>query len=228
MRPAIFVSYSHRDAHLVGPVVALLRASEALVFKDSDNLKAGKRWREQIKGAIGESGTVLVFWCHHASSSHEVRSEYLAAIELGKDVLPVLVDGTPLPLELAEYHYIDFRSVFPHGHAEPPAPPATNRIRWVLPSLGTIAVVAAIISSITLKAPTSSGIPESAAESLLLWLVGLAAFLFFVFAVARSLYRRNDAKRMESRSVSRVTPEQKGMASTIAAELNRRSAASEA
>jgi len=35
MRPPIFVSYSHTDAALVRPVVPLLRASEAAVFRDA-------------------------------------------------------------------------------------------------------------------------------------------------------------------------------------------------
>jgi len=118
MRPPIFVSYSHRDAALVRPVVALLRASEAQVFRDADSLRPGKKWRDQLATAIRESEIVLVFWCHHAHGSEEVRKEYLAARGQDKDLLPVLIDDTPLPQELAEYQFIDFREAFAHTHQE--------------------------------------------------------------------------------------------------------------
>ena len=119
MRPEIFVSYSHRDSDLVVPIVALLRASEALVFRDADQLIPGKKWRQQLDSAISDSTTVLVFWCDHSRSSEEVKKEYTAAIQQRKDLLPLLLDSTPLPDELAEYQYIDFRAAFPKGHAPP-------------------------------------------------------------------------------------------------------------
>ena len=117
MRPEIFVSYSHRDSDLVAPIVALLRASKALVFRDADQLMPGKKWRQQLDSAISNSTTILVFWCDHSRSSEEVKKEYTAAIQQRKDLLPLLLDSTPLPEELAEYQYIDFRAAFPNGHA---------------------------------------------------------------------------------------------------------------
>jgi len=62
-----------------------------------------------LGAAISEANVVLVFWCHHSQTSYEVRKEFALALEQGKDVLPLLMDGTPLPSKLATRRAIDFR-----------------------------------------------------------------------------------------------------------------------
>jgi hypothetical protein len=119
-RPRIFISYSHFDSGFVGPVVTLLRASDALIFRDADEIQPGKKWRKQIENAITNSRTVVVFWCCHSNISEEVKREYEAAIEQQKKVLPILMDNTPLPDDLTEYQHIDFRAVFAHVHTARP------------------------------------------------------------------------------------------------------------
>jgi TIR domain len=112
----IFVSYSHQDAGLVKPVVGLLRATKDLVFQDVDAIKPGSRWRPQIEEALGVAQLIVLFWCYHSSRSAEVRKEYELAVSTGKDVLPVLLDATPLPKELNEYQWVDFRQFVGLGH----------------------------------------------------------------------------------------------------------------
>ena len=99
----IFVSYSRQDAGLVKPVVGLLRATKDVVFQDVDGIMPGKRWRPQIEEALGDAHLIVLFWCYHSSRSVEVKKEYELALLTGKDVLPVLLDATPLPKELDEY-----------------------------------------------------------------------------------------------------------------------------
>jgi len=113
----IFISYSHTDNWLVTPIVALLRASQALVFRDADTIRPGKKWHEEIHKAIKDASVVVIFWCHHSSLSEEVEKEFRTAITLNKDILPLLLDMTPLPPELAEFQYIDFREFFFDGHS---------------------------------------------------------------------------------------------------------------
>lgn len=112
----IFVSYSHADTPLVEPVVRLLRANRSLVFRDADSVRPGARWRSAIAEALAGAELVVVFWCAHASRSEEVSSEWRTAIDQGKDVLPLLLDATPLPPELSEYQWIDFRATVGPGH----------------------------------------------------------------------------------------------------------------
>ena len=52
---------------------------------------------------------MIVFWCDHAYSSREIKKEYRRAIKLGKAVVPILLDFTRLPKDLAQYQAIDLR-----------------------------------------------------------------------------------------------------------------------
>jgi len=107
----IFVSYSPADSELVSAIVSHLCASNsALVYCDADSIRTSGRWREELGAAVSEANLVLVFWCHHSHTSYEVRKEFAVALEQGKDVLPLLLDGTPLPSKLADRRYIDFRA----------------------------------------------------------------------------------------------------------------------
>jgi hypothetical protein len=107
----IFVSYSPADNELISAIVSILCASNgALVYCDADSLRTSGRWRDEVGTAISEANVVLVFWCHHSHTSYEVRKEFALALEQGKDVLPLLLDSTPLPSKLADRRCIDFRA----------------------------------------------------------------------------------------------------------------------
>jgi hypothetical protein len=116
MPVTIFVSYSHQDVGLVQPVVGLLRATEDLVFQDLDSIKPGRRWRREIEEALYAAQLFVLFWCYHSSQSAEVRKEYELALTIGKDVLPVLLDTTPLPEQLNEFQWVDFRHLVGSAH----------------------------------------------------------------------------------------------------------------
>src|SRR5215813_13565937 len=116
MPTSIFVSYSHQDVGLVQPVVRLLRATEDLVFQDLDSIKPAKKWRREIEEALYAAQLFVLFWCYHSSRSAEVRKEYELALTTGKDVLPVLLDTTPLPQQLNEFQWVDFRQFVGLGH----------------------------------------------------------------------------------------------------------------
>jgi hypothetical protein len=116
MSDHIFVSYSHQDAPLVDPIVRLLRATRDFVFLDSDSIIPGKPWRRQISGGLHKARLVVVFWCLHSQKSREVAKEYKAAIQAEKDVLPVLLDSTPVPQALSAYEWVDFREFAREQH----------------------------------------------------------------------------------------------------------------
>ena len=117
----IFVSYSPADSELVSAIIALLSASNsALAYCDADSIRTSGRWREELGTTIAEADVVLVFWCHHSHTSYEVRKEFALALEQGKDVLPLLLDATPLPSKLADRRCIDFRARVGVIHEAPP------------------------------------------------------------------------------------------------------------
>lgn len=98
------------------PVVGLLRATKDQVFQDLEGIKPGKRWRRQIEEALNVAHLIVLFWCYHSSRSDEVRKEYELALSAGKNVVPVLLDMTPLPEELKAFQWVDFRELVGVGH----------------------------------------------------------------------------------------------------------------
>lgn len=114
MSYGVFISYSHDDKDLVTRVVPLVRALRSdLVFQDVDMIP-GKPWERQLQGALDEAKMIIVFWCEHSSRSDYVRKEYEKAINQEKDVLPLLLDDSPLSDPLKAYQWVDFREIIKH------------------------------------------------------------------------------------------------------------------
>ncbi len=143
----IFIAYSHQDSHLVTPIVKLLRATNDLVFLDADSITPGKKWRKQIHDGLETAKLLVVFWCTHSEKSDEVKNEYEWAITQGKDLLPVLLDSCPVPEDLAEFQWIDFRELVEGKHfkddtrsrgfcsSEPPPSSSVKAIPYGIPFL---------------------------------------------------------------------------------------------
>jgi len=107
----IFVSYSPADIDFVSAVVSQLCANNtALMYCDADTIRTSGGGQEELRAAIAHADVVLVFWCHHSFTSYDVRKESTFALEQGKDIVPLLLDGAPLPRTLADRRCIDFRA----------------------------------------------------------------------------------------------------------------------
>jgi hypothetical protein len=111
----LFVSYSRKDKEIVTPVVKLMRLGDAPVFQDLDGIEPGKKWRLELSDSIAKASKIVVFWCSHSSKSKEVAKEWKEAKELGKDIVPALMDSTPVHPELSEYHGLDLRDSVLHA-----------------------------------------------------------------------------------------------------------------
>lgn len=107
----VFVSYSRRDKDLIAPLVDLVRATGQSVFRDTDNILPGSRWRMVLTDAIDRCRVLLLFWCHHSAGSAEVEKEYRQALTQNKIVVPVLIDLTELTDELTELQAIDLSRI---------------------------------------------------------------------------------------------------------------------
>jgi hypothetical protein len=235
----VFVSYSHADAPLVAPVVSLLRANQSLVFQDTDRIPPGKRWRDQIAKALAESNLVVVFWCSHAFRSNEVSREWRAAIEQGKDLLPLLLDATPLPSELGSYQWIDFRGTVGANHGASDSPPrdiqpgaaaplplpaAPRRAVWYT-LVGVAAAAAVVLSTLLTRSasqalpfPLPEVIPAPAASNVVLigWILVSLGALGALGAYLLWLGRRS---RKRPKPMETATPSPGGIERQIAVEL---------
>jgi hypothetical protein len=112
-KPTVFVCYRRHDTS--GYVRALREGLEASlgksrVFVDIDSIPPGVDFRETASEAIAKSDVVLVLigpnWMQprpgsQRSPMHEntdpVRNELLAALELGRPIVPVLLGGAAMP-----------------------------------------------------------------------------------------------------------------------------------
>ena len=107
----VFVSYSRADKRLVTPIVAVIRASGVNAFRDEDSIRPGEKWSMVIAESVADCRTMLVFWSASASRSEAMKQEYSLAINLGKAVVPVVIDETALSPELATYQAVDLRGL---------------------------------------------------------------------------------------------------------------------
>lgn len=133
----VFISYSRRDVALVKPIVQILRLNQQFVFLDIDSLTPGKRWRDALEQHLKETALVVVFWCLHSNSSAEVKREYELALVTKKDIVPLLLDNTPLPDELGVFQGIDCRETVKHREnvgerVKKEALRAASRARWAV------------------------------------------------------------------------------------------------
>jgi hypothetical protein len=134
-RRKVFVSYSRADLSLVLPIVALLRTTQNHVFIDVDSIQLGKLWEPQLLRSIRNAALVIVFWCRHSAASPWVERELREAIEMRKNVLPLLLDNTPVPEALRKFQTLDFRSLAGHEHGSP-----FTRFWQSVPIIGTAAL----------------------------------------------------------------------------------------
>jgi hypothetical protein len=246
----VFVSYSHADASLVAPVVRLLRVNKSLVFQDTDRIPPGKRWRDEIAKALAESNLVVVFWCDHACRSTQVSSEWKAAIDQDKDLLPLLLDATPLPPELEQFQWIDFRGTVGANHSSidpsvndvpsaasaPPKAARPRRAVWYTFAGVAATTVVVLYSSLLLireEAP-SSPVP-SPSPSTLYWyglhmswiplllgvVVAVGAYLFWSRRVSATLEKRMEIAKPHREDIERR------IAVELEAEILRRTASTQ-
>ncbi len=93
----LFMSYSREDRARVRPLVKALRGLGYRVFFDLESIKVGDPWKRRLESSIRQSRALVLCWSAQANRSAFVHFEYAKAEGLGKNVLPWLLDETPLP-----------------------------------------------------------------------------------------------------------------------------------
>ena len=102
----VFISYAHEDRDEVFSSVDLLRAGGVKVFYDVAGIDPGEDWKAALYKALANCERVLVFWSEASAASEWVQREWRYALQLGKKIVPTLLDLTPLPVELAAFQAV--------------------------------------------------------------------------------------------------------------------------
>jgi len=105
----VFLSYSRKDLRFVEKLAADLQQAGYDVWYDLSDIEGGDRWAIEIQTAIDRCDVCVTVISSNSIVSEWVEKEFLYASNVGKKVIPVLLEWTTLPLWLMNIHYIDMR-----------------------------------------------------------------------------------------------------------------------
>jgi DNA-binding response OmpR family regulator len=104
----LFISYSRQDGETIKPLAASLKQRGWSVWFDQ-HLQAGASFDRVIEQALTDARAVIVAWSKNSVNSDWVRAEAAFAQESGK-LLPIRLDGAPLPLRFTHVHTLSFHN----------------------------------------------------------------------------------------------------------------------
>jgi hypothetical protein len=81
------------------------------VWRDQESIYGGQQWPKAIGEAIAANDYVVLVWSKSAAQSHFVEFERNSAIALRKNILPCLLDDTPLPPSRSAINAINLRNL---------------------------------------------------------------------------------------------------------------------
>ena len=94
-----FISHSSRDRSTAELVEAALGVKR--VWLDRSDIRLGSLLGRELLTNLRKSRTTLLVWSAHASKSPWVQTEWIGAVNLGKPLIPLVLDKTTLPQCLA-------------------------------------------------------------------------------------------------------------------------------
>ena len=72
--------------------LTMLRNHGCRLWYDTAGIRGGQNWPDIIADKLEHCAQVLLFWSRSSSVSHEVANEINYAINVGKPVLPIMID----------------------------------------------------------------------------------------------------------------------------------------
>ncbi len=94
-----FISHSSAN-RLVAAAIEVTLGSDRVWFDRSD-IRVGALLDRELLSQLRRSRAVILVWSNEASASPWVQTEWIAASNMPKPILPLVLDTTPLPQCLA-------------------------------------------------------------------------------------------------------------------------------
>lgn len=104
----IFISHDHDDADFAELLKLRLEKENLNAWIDSEHLKIGQDWREEIDQGIKDSIAVIVVMTPDARKSEYVTYEWAFAWGKEKKIFPIMLKQTQLHPRLESLQYLDF------------------------------------------------------------------------------------------------------------------------
>lgn len=105
---AVFISHSHDDADFAELLKLKLEKENINCWIDSEKLKIGQEWRQEIDDGINNSKAVIVIMTPEARKSEYVTYEWAYAWGKDKRIFPIMLKQTTLHPRLESLQYLDF------------------------------------------------------------------------------------------------------------------------
>jgi hypothetical protein len=81
------------------------------VFFDKRSIDVGRDWMYVLQQALDNSDIMILFVSEKSMISKYVRTEYEQFIEMGKPIIPVILDDVRLPENLSKIQYLRFNTI---------------------------------------------------------------------------------------------------------------------
>jgi tetratricopeptide (TPR) repeat protein len=111
----VFISHSSKNKKDAARLGDDLASEGVKTWLDRDELRGGDPLIDELQEALTSSTHLVLLWSKPASVSRYVSAEWQAAYDLGKVIIPCLLDRTPLPLFLRRYIFYDMRGAYSEG-----------------------------------------------------------------------------------------------------------------
>jgi hypothetical protein len=94
-----FISHASEDRRMAQRLEAALGPTR--VWLDRSDIRLGTLLGRELLTHLRKSRTLVLVWSKHAHKSPWVQTEWMSAVNLGKRLIPIVLDRTPLPQCLA-------------------------------------------------------------------------------------------------------------------------------
>ena len=92
----LFISYSRKDQKVIDSLfLKKLQESGMSIWLDRDKVSTGDEFTPEIEQGIIDSSVVVYFSSRAANCSKYVTAELQSALDNGKPVIPIKLDGAP-------------------------------------------------------------------------------------------------------------------------------------
>lgn len=108
----LFISASHKDRVFTDRFIETLEKEGFDILMDIAGIQGGTNWIEETQNSIESADLFVPLLSQHSMASAFRRAELLFALTLEKRILPVLIDGSPIPENLANHHVVDAKQEF--------------------------------------------------------------------------------------------------------------------
>jgi hypothetical protein len=105
-----FLSYARADEKVALRFADDLIAAGVQLWVDQYDIRPSEHWDRAVETAVRNSQGLVVMLSPRSAASPNVADEVSVAIEGGKSVIPILIEGCTIPLRMTRMQFIDATS----------------------------------------------------------------------------------------------------------------------